>query len=108
MKRQHLKSVTNALRVLETLGDWQDPMGLSDLARRLNLGKSTCHRLLTTLESRDFVRQDQSTGKYRLGSKTICIAGRYLESMEVRNVTKPILEELVKKNRRDGTHRSPR
>lgn len=95
---QYLKSVTNALRVLEALGDsWQEPVGLSDLARELGLGKSTCHRLLTTLESRDFVRQEQSTGKYRLGSRTICIAGRYIESMEVRNASKPILEELVNK-----------
>jgi IclR family KDG regulon transcriptional repressor len=93
---QYLQSVTNALRILEELGS-QKAVGLSDLARRLDLGKSTCYRLLTTLESRDFVRQHKDTGKYSLGPRTICLAGQFLESNVVYQAAKPVLKELVRR-----------
>jgi IclR family KDG regulon transcriptional repressor len=94
-----LKSVTNALRVLEALGNSHrgEAIGLSDLARQLGIGKSTCHRLLITLESRGFASQEQSTGKYKLGPKNIQIAGKYLEGTEISSLSKPILEKLVDK-----------
>ena len=88
--------MSNALTIIEVLGG-KGEMGVSDLARKLKLAKSTCHRLLTTLEARDFVRQNPETGKYQLGIKTIIAAGRYLEQLDIAAVSKPILENLSQK-----------
>lgn len=61
-----LRSVGTALDVLECFAI-DGSLGVSDVARRLGIGKATAHRLLQTLVTRGFVEQDRGTGKYRLG-----------------------------------------
>src|SRR5690242_4161323 len=71
-KRSHgddtagVKSVGSALDVLECFAT-DGELGVSDIARRLGVAKSTAHRLLQTLTSRGFVEQRADTGLYRLG-----------------------------------------
>ena len=62
-----LSTVRNAARVLKSFRTREESLGVSELARRLELGKSTVHRLLTTLVSEGLVEQDRRTGGYRLG-----------------------------------------
>ncbi|MDN5859678.1 MAG: helix-turn-helix domain-containing protein, partial [Pseudonocardia sp.] len=62
-----LSTVRNAARLLKAFLALDEPLGVSDLARRLGLGKSTVHRLLTTLVAEGLLQQDQRTGGYRLG-----------------------------------------
>jgi DNA-binding IclR family transcriptional regulator len=61
-----LRSVGTALDVLECFAI-DGSLGVSDVARRLGIAKSTAHRLLQTLCTRGFVEQDTQSGKYRLG-----------------------------------------
>jgi len=61
-----LRSVGTALDVLECFAI-DGSLGVSDVARRLGIAKSTAHRLLQTLGTRGFVEQDAESGKYRLG-----------------------------------------
>lgn len=61
-----LSSVRNAARLLSAFIDERE-LGVSELARRLDLAKSTVHRLLTTLAEEGFIEQDSRTGKYQLG-----------------------------------------
>ncbi len=67
MAPQVLTTVRNALRVLKVFRDASGDLGVSDLARRVDLGKSTVHRLVTTLTAEGFLTQDPATGRYRLG-----------------------------------------
>lgn len=62
-----LSSVRNAARLLKQFSSRDRELGVSELARRLELGKSTVHRLLVTLTSEGLLDQDPLTGKYRLG-----------------------------------------
>lgn len=64
---QTLSSVTNAARLLKQFSTKDRELGVSELARRLNLGKSTVHRLVTTLAAEHLLARDTETGKYRLG-----------------------------------------
>ncbi|WP_432558101.1 IclR family transcriptional regulator [Granulicoccus sp. GXG6511] len=61
-----LRSVGSALDLLECFAT-EEELGVSDLARRLGIAKSTAHRLLSTLRSRGFIEQDEDSGRYRLG-----------------------------------------
>jgi DNA-binding IclR family transcriptional regulator len=65
--RQILSSVANASRLLKQFSSRERELGVSELARRLDLGKSTVHRLLVTLTAEHLLEQDPVTGKYRLG-----------------------------------------
>ena len=62
-----LSTVRNAARVLKAFLTREESIGVSELSRRLGLGKSAVHRLLTTLLAEGLVEQDPRTGGYRLG-----------------------------------------
>jgi DNA-binding IclR family transcriptional regulator len=92
-KPKLLQSVSNALTILEVLGQHQE-IGIADLSRQLGLAKSTVHRLITTLEAHDFAAQNPETGKYHLGLKTVVVAGQALDLMDIRPLIRPILVKL--------------
>ena len=62
-----LSSVHNALRVLDCFSATERELGVSELARRLAMGKSTVHRLCTTLAAGGLLEHNPVTGRYRLG-----------------------------------------
>jgi DNA-binding IclR family transcriptional regulator len=66
-KRMRLSSVANAIRLTKAFSEQEYEMGISALASRLGLAKSTVHRLATTLVEYDMLEQNKETGKYRLG-----------------------------------------
>jgi DNA-binding IclR family transcriptional regulator len=61
-----LRSVNIAIDVLECFAT-DGELGVSDIARRLGIAKSTAHRMLTVLTRRAFIEQVPASGKYRLG-----------------------------------------
>ena len=65
-----IQTVTNALRVLDALGE-QGEAGVADLSRRLSLHKNNVFRLLATLEQEDYVEQNHLTERYRLGLRSL-------------------------------------
>lgn len=62
-----LLSVRNAARLLKEFSRDNRELGVTELARRLGIGKSTAHRLLATLAEERLVDQNPRTGAYRLG-----------------------------------------
>ena len=65
--RSTLSSVRNAARVLREFGHGDRELGVTEVSRRLKIGKSTAHRLLSTLTDERLLEQDPHTGAYRLG-----------------------------------------
>lgn len=67
-RKSYLKTVGKGVLVLEMLGA-QGPLSLQDLARRMELNRSTAYRLVNTFVAHGLVRRDPTTDKYRLGPK---------------------------------------
>ena len=65
--KTRLSSVANAMRVVKAFSDDEYEIGISNLARRLALPKSTVHRLASTLVDAEFLEKNPETGGYRLG-----------------------------------------
>jgi DNA-binding IclR family transcriptional regulator len=65
---QTLKSVSQALRILELL-QRHDQLGVSEIAARLGIGSSTAHRMLATLQEAGFARQSERGRRYELGPR---------------------------------------
>ena len=63
---ESLRSVGIALDVLECFATDAE-LGVTDIARRLGIAKSTAHRMLAVLTARGYTEQVATTGKYRLG-----------------------------------------
>jgi DNA-binding IclR family transcriptional regulator len=65
-----LTSVDNALRLLLTLHDGR-PIRVTEAAKLLAVSRATAHRLLATLEQRQFVEQDPATRAYLVGAALV-------------------------------------
>lgn len=68
-RSRNVRSVDRALQLLEILGEDAERHRLADLAARSGLSKSTVHRLLTTLEMRQFVPFDQTDSLWHIGRR---------------------------------------
>jgi IclR family transcriptional regulator, acetate operon repressor len=62
------QAVTRALAVLACFRDGSPDLGVSDIARALELKPSTAHRLVRTLLRAGFLEQNTDTSRYRLGN----------------------------------------
>jgi len=91
-----VRSVDRAASLLLALGESQGEAGVTELARRLGLHKSTASRLLATLQRRGLVEQDADTGKYRLGLVVIRLAERAERTLDLRSLALPELERLAR------------
>lgn len=91
-----VRSVDRAASLLLALGESHGDAGVTELARRLGLHKSTASRLLATLEKRGLVEQDEASGKYRLGLIVIRLAERAERTLDLRAIAMPELDRLAR------------
>ena len=91
-----VRSVDRAAALLLALGDSRGEAGVTELARRLGLHKSTASRLLATLEKRGLVEQDDETGRYRLGLVVIRLAEKAERTLDLRAIAMPELDRLAR------------
>lgn len=95
--RGSLHSLLNGIRVLEAFSVSEPLLGVNEIARRVDLHKSTASRVLGTLQQLDLVERDESSGRFRLGLGLIGLAGPLLAHLDVRSVSYPALQELVRR-----------
>lgn len=88
------QSVLRALAILQVFTDERPSWKLVDLARELDLNKTTVYRLLTALESAGMISRGEGDC-YRLGPGILTLAGRALRQNDMRQVARPYLEQLA-------------
>ena len=88
-------SVKNALRILRSFSMEEPEKRISDLAKSLDLSKSTVSRTMATLASEGFVIKDIETSKFRLGLSIVSLSGIVYNDMDIYQESLPILNKLV-------------
>jgi DNA-binding IclR family transcriptional regulator len=89
---ESLSTVDRALDVLTHLHTRGRAQGVTELARELDLPKSTAHRLLAALLRRGFVQRDPG-GRYRPGMALVALGVGVLESEPVVRAARRVLED---------------
>jgi IclR family KDG regulon transcriptional repressor len=89
-----LSSVGAALRLLKEFSAEEPELGITFLAKRLGLAKSTVHRLASTLVEEGFLEQNPSTERYRLGLSLFALGTLVRRRMDVSREALPFLHEL--------------
>src|SRR5438270_14086713 len=89
-----LSTVSNAARLLKEFRSREESIGVSELARRLGLGKSGVHRLLTTLVSEGLLERDPRTGGYRLGIVMFELGEAVKVHLDLHAAAGPVLAQL--------------
>jgi IclR family KDG regulon transcriptional repressor len=88
-----VRSVLLITGVLEALAN-EKQLGVSELAARLGIHKSTVYRFLCSLKALGYVRQIDDNEKYGLSYKLLDLAGRILSSIDVRQAARTVMERL--------------
>ncbi|NLO24524.1 MAG: helix-turn-helix domain-containing protein, partial [Clostridiales bacterium] len=94
-KRSNLvQSVIRALDILETI-DAYGELGISEISDKLNLDKSTVHRIISTLRHKGYVVQNNTDHKYSNSIKLWEMGNNVVERLGVRRQAQPFMERLV-------------
>lgn len=101
MSETVLSSVSNAVRVLRAFSSARSEWGVTDLARHLDLSKSTVHRLLVTLTTEGMLDQDPHSGLYRLGLVVFDLAAAVPMQLDLHEAVLSPMTEL--RNRTGAT-----
>ncbi len=84
-----------ALAILDLLmANPHKAFGLTEMTRRLNLNKATCHAILTTMANYGFLVQHPKTKAYRLGPSIIAAGNAAFAQFPVLEYARPELENL--------------
>lgn len=84
----------NAARLLKQFSLTDRELGVSEMARRLGLGVSTTHRLLSTLADEGLLERGDTPGKYRLGLQVYELGVTVFPNLDLHEAAKPVLASL--------------
>jgi IclR family transcriptional regulator, KDG regulon repressor len=86
--------VERAFRLLDLLSATEEGLTLSDLARSLNMSKSSIHGLLKTLESNGVIEQMEDR-RFVLGPRIYDLAQSYIQRVGFRHFALPVMHRLA-------------
>ena len=93
-KNQGTETAARVADVLLLFTDGPTSLGVSAIARELNLSKAVVHRILQTLVDRLLLSPDPGTRGYRIGPAAAAFGARALRECELRTVAMPVLRDL--------------
>jgi IclR family pca regulon transcriptional regulator len=95
--RYIVPGLVRGMRLLEQFTHKQQEWRLSELARTLNMPRSTVFRLVHTLEQLKYLEHHPQRKTYQLGNRVLNLGFEYLASQELIEVARPFLTTLNEK-----------
>lgn len=92
-----VQAVSNAIDILDILGDFEHELSISEIVGQLGLTKSNVNKLLANLEAFGYVEHNRYTGNFRLGVKTFQISQAYINKLNLIDISMQSLQELKNK-----------
>lgn len=93
--RRRGSAIEKALLLLDAICEQPQPIGLPDLAARLNLPRQTVHRVLRQLEDTGLVIRDPGRDRFAVGPRLSRLALSAIGSSNQGAAVRAILQELV-------------
>jgi len=95
--RYTINSILRACSILRCFSKEKGHFKVTELARQLQLDRSTTYRILLSLEKCGLVEKDEKTGEYSLGMAAFEIGNTYLRRMDFIQISKPVMADLALK-----------
>jgi len=89
-----LQALDRALALLAEVAR-RDGASLTDLSRSLDIPTATTHRILTTLQGRDFVRFDEERQDWSVGLEAYRTGVAYLRRAGLADMGRPVMRRLM-------------
>jgi DNA-binding IclR family transcriptional regulator len=93
-ERAGVQSLERAFRLLETIAQAREGIGLAELSKTVGLHNSTTFHLVKTMVALGYVRQDKDK-RYRIGRALFALAAGSLDEVELVNSATSVLEDLT-------------
>lgn len=88
-------AAVSTLNILELLSEARfSSVTLTEIASELDMHKSTCLRILKTLEEMNYVKVDRNTKEYSLGTKIELLAQRVKGFSKYKEIGQIVLQEM--------------
>ncbi len=97
MKNRH-PALARAFALLRWVGEQEEPVGISEIARALGLSKATVHGLVHGLVAEGAL-EEAAPKRYRLGPALAALAARAAGTPSLEGACRPVLEDLARQTR---------
>lgn len=87
-------TVVKALKVLETVAEFRQPVSILEVAAATGYDKSTAYRMLTTLAEAGYVSRDEQAKRYRLSYKVVTLGRNLFAEDQVSQLVQEGLAEI--------------
>lgn len=92
--RNLIASLAHGLSVLEAVGSHGGSITLATLAENVGLSKTSTWRLVHTLVSAGYVRQDPKNRTFSPAPRILSLGYSYFDSLDIKQLAFPFLQEL--------------
>jgi|SRR5579871_722911 len=89
-----VQSLLRALDLLKIVATEADGLRLVEIAEKSGYATSTVHRLLTTLEERQFVFFDKDTKNWSIGSQCLAVGAGFGRRRNLGAIAQPVMQRL--------------
>jgi DNA-binding IclR family transcriptional regulator len=90
-----ITAVKHALDVLRCFSGRDICLGVTELATRVGLHKSSVSRIVATLEDAQFLERDVATGRFKIGLGLVALSAPALVNLRLDDVVRPFLRDLA-------------
>ena len=90
-------SVQKAFKILEAISDTSNGLGISDLSKKLKIGKSTVHGITMALEEMGVLVRDPFYKRYTVGYGLLELCRTAYGKIELKEIARKPMEKLMEK-----------
>ena len=94
MAGDSIQSIDRALDIIEVLSAESSGLGVTEIASRIHLPKSTTSRIISTLAARGYLSRN-AVGNYQIGLKLINAVSCYINSLELQTEARPYVAKIT-------------
>src|ERR1700691_3299017 len=87
----HVQSPVRAFHLLDLLTDHDGGLSLTEIAKLVDLPRSTAHRLLTTMLALRYVEFDNKTHRWMIGIQAFRIGKAFSQVRDLARLGRPIM-----------------
>jgi IclR family KDG regulon transcriptional repressor len=90
-------SVKKAFEILKLISSKKKGLGISEIARDLQMAKSTVHGMTSALEELGVVTRDSKTKRYTLGFTLFELGKVAYSQIDLKDIARPVMEQLMER-----------
>lgn len=90
-----VKSLYKAIQVLFYFTRENEELGVTELAEKSGMLKSSVYNILSTFEVCGIMERNKKTNKYRLGVRVLELSNQFYQNNDIRQVMKPFMQQIA-------------